>query len=55
MANLESRIQRLMEKEREFAEAADHLQEENRRIEQELNQFKRLAKRQEKFGRFGLQ
>lgn len=50
MANLESRIQRLMEKEREFAEAADHLQEENRRIEQELNQFKRLAKRQEKFG-----
>ncbi|KAI9344183.1 dynein associated protein-domain-containing protein [Zopfochytrium polystomum] len=50
IANLESRVQRLMEKEREFAEAAEHLQEENRRLEQELTQQKRLSRRPEKYG-----
>ncbi|KAJ1555521.1 hypothetical protein HK405_001066 [Cladochytrium tenue] len=50
ISNLELRVQRLMEKEREFAEAAEHLQEENRKLEQEVAQYKRLARRQEKYG-----
>ncbi|KAJ3333966.1 hypothetical protein HDU76_000098 [Blyttiomyces sp. JEL0837] len=50
ISSLELRVQKLMEKERQYSEAVEHLKEENDKLELEVSQLKKLSRRPEKFG-----